>query len=89
MLNFFCYVAFKLKYDLILGKPCMKKLMFNTILKPERLWIRSFRIKVENNFEKKLMKLKLHADIFNKILYANQNENNENKSVFSEYGQYR
>ena len=32
--NSFCYVAFELKYDLILGKPRMKKKVFNTILNP-------------------------------------------------------
>ena len=32
--NLFCYVAFKLKYDMILGKLWMKKTVFNTILNP-------------------------------------------------------
>ena len=32
--NSFCYVAFKLKYDLILGKPWMKKTVFSIILNP-------------------------------------------------------
>ena len=32
--NSFCYVVFKLKYDLNLGKPWMKKTVFNTILNP-------------------------------------------------------
>ena len=29
------------------------------------------------------------ADIINKILYANQNKNPENKNVFNEHGRYR
>ena len=32
--NSICYVAFKLGYDLILWKPWMKKMVFNTILNP-------------------------------------------------------
>ena len=55
--NSFCYVAPKLRYDLILGKPWMKKNGVQYHPEPERLWIRSFRIKVENAFGKKPMKL--------------------------------
>ena len=32
--NSFCYIIFKLKYDLILGKPWMKKKVFSTTLNP-------------------------------------------------------
>ena len=55
--NSFCYVGLKLKYDLILGKPWMKKNGVQYHPEPKRLWIRSFKIEVENVFGKKLMKL--------------------------------
>ena len=55
--NSFCYVAPKLRYDLILGKLWMKKNGVQYHPEPERLWIRSFKIKVENVFGKEPMKL--------------------------------
>ena len=45
------------KNDLILGKPWIKKNGVQYHPEPERLWIRFFRIKVENAFGKKSMKL--------------------------------
>ena len=32
--NWFCYINFKFKYELILGKPWIKKTVFSTILNP-------------------------------------------------------
>ena len=32
--NLFCYVVFKLKYDLLLNKLLLEKTVFNTILNP-------------------------------------------------------
>ena len=53
----FCYVAFKLKCDLILGKLWIKKNGVQYHPEPERLWIRLFKIEVENVFGKEPMKL--------------------------------
>ena len=50
--NSFCYVAFKLGYDLILRKPWMKKNGVQYHPEPERLWIRFFRVEVEITFRK-------------------------------------
>ena len=55
--NSFFYVALKLKYDLILGKPWMKRNGVQYHFEPERLWIRFFKIEVENVFGKEPMKL--------------------------------
>ena len=55
--NSFFYVAFKLKYDLILVKPWMKKNGVQYHPEPERLWIRISNIKIENVFGKKPIKL--------------------------------
>ena len=55
--NSFCYVTPKLGYNLILRKPWMEKNGVQYHPKPERLWIRSFKIKVENVFGKNPMKL--------------------------------
>ena len=51
--NSFCYVAPKSGYDLILGKPWMRKNEVQYHPDPERLWIQSSRIEVENVFGKK------------------------------------
>ena len=51
--NSFCYVALKLGYKLILGKPWIKKNGVQYHPEPESLWIRSFRVKVEFFFKKK------------------------------------
>ena len=40
-------------------------------------------MEIENTFQKKPNEIGLYADIFNKILYANQNEKIKNKKVFS------
>ena len=48
--NSYCYVALKLKYDLVLGKPWMKKNGVQYHPEPERLWIRVFKMEVENAF---------------------------------------
>ena len=55
--NSSCYVAPKLKYDLILGKFWIKKNGVQYHLEPERLWIQSSGIKVENVFGKNPVKL--------------------------------
>ena len=52
--NSFCYFAFKLKYNLNLRKPWMKKkngIQYHP--EPEQLWIWAFKLKIENKFEKK------------------------------------
>ena len=47
--NSFCYIVFKLKYDLILW---MKKNGVQYHFEPERLWIRFFKMEIENIFKK-------------------------------------
>ena len=68
--NSFCYIIFKLKYGLILGKPWMKKNGVQYLHEPERLWIRFFKMKVANIFGKKTNEIGLHANIIIKILHA-------------------
>ena len=68
--NSFCYVALKLKYDLILGKFWMKKNGVQYHPEPERLWIQFSGIKIENVFLEKPSKTGLYTDIVNRVLHA-------------------
>ena len=84
--NSFCYVAPKLKYDLILGKPWMKKNGVQYHPEPERLWIRSSKIKVENVFGKKPMKLDC-MQISSAGFYMQSKKAKKNwKKKFSQHG---
>ena len=65
----FCYVVLKLKYDLILGKPWIKKTVFNTILNPKVYGFDFLKWK-SKTFKIKTNEIELYANIVNKNLHA-------------------
>ena len=69
--NSFCYITFKLKYDLILGNPWIEKTVFNIILNPN-VYEFGFLEKNRKCFWKKPNKTGLHADTIIRILHKSK-----------------
>ena len=82
--NSFCYVAPKLRYNLILGKFWIKKNCVQYHPEPERLWIQFFKIKVKNVFGKELMKLDcMQISLTTFYMQSKKAERNEKVKIFS------